>query len=395
MKAPKRNRLPSVWQLPVRLALLFLGLGGLPSQASAGALLTNTNRPSRALPLIFIHHSTGEAWLSDWHGGLGVALRDNNYCVSDTNYGWGPDQIGDTTDMGHWWNWFRGPGSVQYLAALYAEHGQHCEYTRMTDVPEGKNRVVLFKSCFPNSALQGNPADPVPPIAANPLRGQDSGSEAHTVANAKGLYRDLLVYFSTMPDTLFVVLTAPPLSDPTWADNARAFNEWLVHEWLADYALPNVFVWDFYSVLTSNAGDPERNDLDQETGNHHRWWKGAVQHQTLNGQNVLAYASSPGDDHPNAAGDRKATAEFVALLNAAVNAWLAPHFSSIRVEQGRVRMTIGGLVEDIVYVVQGCAAPRDSSWVDLDTFVGRASTVDWTEAISDPRPMRFYRVAVP
>jgi hypothetical protein len=39
------------------------------------------------------------------------------------------------------------------------------------------------------------------------------------------------------------------------------------------------------------------------------------------------------DDHPNAAGDRKATAEFVPLLNAAVNAWRAGqpiHALSIR-----------------------------------------------------------------
>jgi hypothetical protein len=39
---------------------------------------------------------------------LGIALRDNNYFVSDTNYGWGPaDQdegygtIGDHTDIPH------------------------------------------------------------------------------------------------------------------------------------------------------------------------------------------------------------------------------------------------------------------------------------------------------
>jgi hypothetical protein len=36
--------------------------------------------------LIFIHHSTGENWLADDNGGLGIALRNNNYFFRDTNY---------------------------------------------------------------------------------------------------------------------------------------------------------------------------------------------------------------------------------------------------------------------------------------------------------------------
>ena len=50
----------------------------------------NPNPPSAPVRLIFIHHSSGENWLADDNGGLGIALRDNNYVVSDTNYGWGP-----------------------------------------------------------------------------------------------------------------------------------------------------------------------------------------------------------------------------------------------------------------------------------------------------------------
>ena len=46
--------------------------------------------PDHPVKLIFLHHSSGENWLKDNNGGLGIALRDNNYFVSDTNYGWGP-----------------------------------------------------------------------------------------------------------------------------------------------------------------------------------------------------------------------------------------------------------------------------------------------------------------
>ena len=283
----------------------------------------NPKPPLNPVRLIFIHHSTGENWLADDNGGLGIALRDNNYFVSDTNYDWGPDAIGSLTDLGHWWLWFRGPDSSTYLNAVYAEGEQHSGYLRMDSAPEGENEIVMFKSCFPNSALMGDPNDPVPPIESNPLRGQDSGSEYHTVANAKGIYVDLLEYFWTRQDKLFVVITAPPQSDPTYSSNARAFNEWLMHDWLRDYPHNNVFVFDFYNVLTTNGGSPDVNDLGEEAGNHHRWWHDAIQHKIDDDNdenpNVLEYPTE--DDHPSRAGNLKATAEYLPLLNVAYNRW--------------------------------------------------------------------------
>ena len=86
---------------------------------AAAAATADPAPPSSPERLIFIHHSCGENWLADDNGGLGIALRDNNYFVSDTNYGWGPHGIGDLTDIGHWWNWFLGPDSATYLQALY------------------------------------------------------------------------------------------------------------------------------------------------------------------------------------------------------------------------------------------------------------------------------------
>ncbi|MFZ2447997.1 MAG: hypothetical protein WAW37_16695 [Syntrophobacteraceae bacterium] len=293
-------------------------------QARTGGPTPRANPPERAVRLIFIHHSTGEQWLADDHGGLGLALRSNRYFVSDTNYDWGPDSIGGNTDIGNWWNWFRGPDHDAYLSALYAETEQHSGYSRLATNPGGPNQIVMFKSCFPNSALTGNPGDPVPPIASNPLRGESAGSESHTVANAKGIYIDLLNYFKTQRDKLFIVIAAPPLIDPARSSNARAFNQWLAHDWLKNYAYKNVFVFDFYNVLTTNGGSPNTNDLNQMAGNHHRWWNGAVEHKIYGDNdanpNVLEYPTGD-DDHPSRAGSKKATAEFIKLLNVAYNRW--------------------------------------------------------------------------
>jgi hypothetical protein len=304
--------------LSIAAILFMLTTASLCAKAHA-----SINPPANPVRLIFIHHSTGENWLSDTNGGLGIALRDNNYFVSDTNYDWGPDSIGSSTDIGDWWLWFRGPNSATYLSALYAENGQHSEYSRMSTSASGENQIIMFKSCFPNSALQGNINDPIPPIDSNPLRGQSCDSEYHTVANAKGIYIDLLEYFKTQPSKLFVVITAPPLIDATYADNARAFNNWLVNEWLANYTVGNVFVFDFYNVLTSNGGNANTNDVGLEAGNHHRWWNGEVQHKTDGDNdaspNTLEYPTE--DEHPSRAGNLKATAEFVPLLNNAYSSF--------------------------------------------------------------------------
>jgi hypothetical protein len=246
-------------------------------------------------------------------------LMQNNYFVSATNYGWGPDGIGDRTDIPNWPEWFTGPNSSTILEALYTESGQNFgdfgAWPRLATDPGGENQIIMFKSCFPNSDLYGNPDDPPAAELDDQL----------TVGNAKAVYNDLLTYFATRQDKLFVVITAPPLmkseTDPERAANARAFNNWLVNDWLADYAYPNVAVFDFFNVLTSNAGSPAANDAGKESGNHHRWWKNTVQHVQSTQNNFSAYYTE--DSHPSSAGGRKATAEFVPLLNVFYNRWKA------------------------------------------------------------------------
>ena len=69
------------WRRAASVALaagLVLVAGWLALPAPAGAAV-NTAPPASPVKLVFIHHSTGEAWLADGHGGLGDALRQNNY----------------------------------------------------------------------------------------------------------------------------------------------------------------------------------------------------------------------------------------------------------------------------------------------------------------------------
>jgi len=274
--------------------------------------------------LVFIHHSVGDDWLSTGMGNLGNQLGANNYYVSDTYYEWGPDEIGSYTDIGNWWDWFGGPSSATYTQAVYDTTNRHADYTRPMADPGGENQIVLFKSCYPNSHLGGNPDDP-PTSGPNPLRGEDYSSEHHTVGNAKGIYNDILEYFATRQDKLFIVITAPPLvaseTDAAHAANARAFNTWLVEDWLDDYPYHNVAVFDFYNVLTSNGGNWYTNDLGWDTGNHHRYRNDAIEYITDQGGNTAAYPDGGNDSHPSAAGHQKAAGEFVPLLNVFYHRW--------------------------------------------------------------------------
>lgn len=292
----------------------------------------DTSAPSSPVKLVFIHHSTGAGWLSDTKGGLGIALRDNNYYVSDTYYDWGPSvssdlYIGDLTDTGQWWTWFRSPNSSTYLDALYNEFERWpaSPYSRMASdpAPARENEIVMFKSCFPNSNINGNPNDAANSSGTNPLRGAGATSVNMTVANVKGIYNDILEYFATRPDKLFVLIASPPLRDvdttQARADNARAVADWLVNDWLDGYSLNNVAVFDYYNVLTSNGGSASTNDIGAASGNHHRWLNGGIEHITGTANNFLAYPTT--DSHPSAAGQQKATAEFVPLLNYYYHRW--------------------------------------------------------------------------
>jgi len=323
--------------MPITLALMLLTM--VNPCAVLGA--DNPDPPSSRVKLIFVHHSCGGHWLADSnennpHGGLGQKLMENNYYVSATNYCWGPDEIGSRTDIPNWPEWFTGSNRNAIMTALYSETGQNFEdcdgntfgsWPRPDTDPGGENEIIMFKSCYPNSELYGNPDDP-------PL---SQPNEMLTVENAKAVYNDILTYFETRQDKLFIVITAPPQSEKTYqlndnstpasdrAANARAFNNWLISDWLDDYPHKNVAVFDYYNVLTSNGGDSGTNDAGQENGNHHRWRNGEVQHTQTVLNNFSAYpsvvADDWADDHPTTAGQEKATTEFVPLLNIFHHRW--------------------------------------------------------------------------
>ena len=265
--------------------------------------------PAVPLNLLFIHHSVGGQWLADpgtaestqdarrslhkTHpngGGLRRRLVSQGYSVHEASYG---SAIGDRTDFFDWRPKFR--DSMPKILS-----------TRHQDelLSNGRNQIVMFKSCYPNNAFK--------PESAR----EDSRGPTLTVARAKQELDALRELFAERPETLFIYVTAPPLrddsgSEATWkrlakrmlgrqsladereasARAAREFNQWAAapHGWLAGFARVNIAVFDYFDLLTGGTS------------------------------NYLEFPSQGGtDNHPATEAQQLAAARFVPFLNRAV-----------------------------------------------------------------------------
>ena len=316
------------WSIVLRGALL-VSLIAVGAQAGPGPQnMINTgeatppridpNPPVETTNLVFIHASVGDQWLSHW---LGEELGANNYFVSDYSVHNHPDFPGH--DYCSWPAVF---GDPRWLDVVTQHNAAEANYTRPMADPGRENTILMIKPCFTQYPIMGNPDDP-------PCADCDC---APTVAAIKRALIDLRAVLAQHPDRFFVLVTAPPKKQEgmTYGETARALADWMVNEWLDGYEVGNVMVFDLFNVLTSNAegeGDPcqqwitypenpeTASDVESATGNHHRVWNGEVQHQREFDQTYSAYCHS----HPGKGATYKMTYEFVPLLNAYYNAWVA------------------------------------------------------------------------
>jgi methionine-rich copper-binding protein CopC len=243
----------------------------------------NSNHPISTIKITFIHHSCGGNWLSTGNGNLGTVLNQNNYYVTETNYGWNAeagDLLGDRTDTVNWPEWF----NDQKMPYVY-QNNYHSAYTNTISNPGGENEIIMFKSCFPNSEV------------------------GTSIDDEKTIYNSLKAYFAAHSNKLFVLITPPGESQVSSYRLTKELCNWLVDKngWLNGYTGKNVLVYDFYGVLS-------------ETNSHHRYYNGLIQHVYAEDYDGLSPYHN-GDDHPNALGNQKATNEFITLLNIAYNLW--------------------------------------------------------------------------
>ena len=240
-----------------------------------GSITANFTLLADVVNLLFIHHSCGQNWL-DNH--LREALDAKPYIdeVNDIYYSddvspdtGRPDSLGPTpgdhTDMSDWLYWFN-----DYLGGMAT-----------FDCATGTNRIIMFKSCYPNSHVTAEGTLPADPF-----------DDSHTVTNHQAVFRNaagsgtaytrngynyyaLEDIFEANPHILFIPVTAPPEcqadATPATGANTRAFSDWLKKTWLPMYqsrtGLNNVAIFDWFDILAAaDMGDTYANMLKTEYG---------------------------------------------------------------------------------------------------------------------------------
>jgi len=266
------------------LVLAICSLSACGGGGSSDSTPADPPEPDTVKKIMFINHSCGSNWLANGNGNLGAALNANNYYVTESNYGWDAepgDNLGNNTDTDDWPSWF----NDMKMPYVYANNF-HSAYANSIGDPGGENDIIMFKSCFPLSEVGGS------------------------IDDEKEIYDSLLPYFAAHPDKLFVLVTPPGETQVCSSALTRELCDWLVDTgsgWLSEYEGDNVFVFDLYCVLS-------------ETDSHHRWIDGHVEHvYAACYDGISPYHDC--DDHPNAAGNQKATVEFISLLNHYYESW--------------------------------------------------------------------------
>ncbi|MCB2155254.1 hypothetical protein KQI84_10225 [bacterium] len=277
--------------------------------------------------IMFIHHSCGENWLN---GGLRNALlaMDTIDEVNEITYGTAvdpmtgrPDSLGavdgDNTDMAHWCYWFN-----DYLDSIESH-----------DCATGRNRIIMFKSCFPTSHVTEE-------TGTDPWGWGDLGSyqavyrhpngPGNTYENEGVIYHPLEDIFAANPDILFIPVTAPPLTpaatNPEAAARARQFNNWLKEDWLDNYntahpGLDNVVVLDWFNFLAYADDYPGTETYEPVDG------PGPGEYSVANMLKAdYRPESDPSDSHPNDTANQESTQLFATgpgnFFELAIEDWL-------------------------------------------------------------------------
>lgn len=282
--------------------------------------------------LIFIHHSCGANWLGNSLNDALVAKdyideRNDMYYGSDIGPDAGrPDSLGsvpgDNTNMNHWVRWFN-----DYLGNL-----------KTYGCATGENKIVMFKSCYPISDVSSDGSLPGDPFASTQSLANykavyhNAAGSGQTYSYSGYDYLALEDVFAANPDTLFIPVTAPPLTNTGTSDanahRARLFNDWLKGDWLDSYndahpGLNNVAVFDWFGVLANPDNDPSHPNRLQE-----------------------AFGGAGDDAHPNSAANAYSTQVFATdpqnFIDGAWTAFTVP-------EPGSVAIAISGLIGLVGY----------------------------------------------
>lgn len=180
--------------------------------------------------IVFLHHSTGGVI---WNGGVPQALASYN-AGHATDY-----RITEHAYPNDPYSWANYP--YDYWNLWVANTGASMAQSQPNlDMIAGEYDVIVFKHCFPVSAIQADTG------AAS------VGSSVKSLENYYLQYDALKARLRAFPGKRFIVWTGAALREadttPGQAARAKTFFDWVRNTW--DEKGDNIFVWDFYALET-------------------------------------------------------------------------------------------------------------------------------------------------
>lgn len=183
-----------------------------------------------AVSVVFLHHSTGgviygggvEEWFDDYNTASSTDHQITEMAFPHAPYPWSNYPY----DYWHLWVENGGPSPVEGQETLEM---LTLEYD-----------VIVFKHCYPVSALEADTGNP------------DITSATKSQENYKLQYDALRDKLHEFPNNRFIVWTGAALIEdettPESAARAREFFQWVINEW--DEPGDNIYVWDFWQLET-------------------------------------------------------------------------------------------------------------------------------------------------
>lgn len=230
--------------------------------------------------VIFLHHSVGRNLIEQ--GNVRSLFTQAGYQFWDHDYNTigltRPDGTRTHTSYGIPGGDGGGNTDPEGLAAMFAQP--------VHDPPDNafsrllQHEVLIFKSCFPNSAITGD----------------------DMLEQQKRWYLQIREVIDQHPDKLFIFLTSPPLHPAATtqeeAARARALANWLASDaFLAGHS--NLFVFDFFDLLADQDTDMLRRDYQRDP--------------------------DEADSHPNAKANRTVGLLLVDFVDEAIRAYRSDH----------------------------------------------------------------------
>jgi hypothetical protein len=189
--------------------------------------------------VVFLHHSVGTNLIEQ--GGVRELFTSAGYQFWDQGYNWQQLRDPDGRTTGYAYTVPDDNTDPDGLAHVFSQPAYGLPLNTLSGLLQ--HEVILYKSCFPASAI-----------------GTDDDLE-----KSKADYRHMLGTIDQQPDKLFILLTQPPLipreTSPAQAARARALAGWLMSEEFRQ-GRANLVTFDLFGLLAEgDAAAPDYNML--------------------------------------------------------------------------------------------------------------------------------------